>query len=197
MEKLIPDWNLNDVHYFTIEYFDKLKKPFTEETMIDILIKQPDRFSIYYAILALRKIGTIKSIQYLKNIICYKNMDIQGTSVLTIAKLANGMENEFLGKLLLNKEFKQKWYALAAIFYKINDKALPYILEYAINKIKNGKNMPETGGLVLLYLAKYAPENEQSKKIFEKINKEYEYLELVVQKTLKEECPNIFGIKNV
>jgi hypothetical protein len=160
--------------------------------MINILINQPNKYDINYALLALRKIGTIKSIEYIKNVVCYKNMDIQGISVLTMAKLANGMENEFLGKLLLNKEFKQKWYAMAAIFYKINGKALPYVMERGIDKIKSSKNMPEDGGLILMYLAKYAPENEQCKRIFEKVNKNFEDLEPVIQNNLKEEYPNIF-----
>jgi hypothetical protein len=42
------------------------------------------------------------------------------------------MENEFLGKLLLDKEYKQKWYAMRAIFFKVNEKALTYVLEYGI-----------------------------------------------------------------
>jgi hypothetical protein len=141
MGKIIPEWDLNDIGPFCYEHFmKKLKRPCTEDTMIDILIKQSGWFDILQAILALRKVGTEKSIKYLKNIVLEynntKKIDIQGTGVLTIAKLADGMENDFLGKLLLNEDYKNKWYAMAVIFYKINDKALPYVLEYGINKIK-------------------------------------------------------------
>ena len=111
--------------------------------MIDILIKQSNWFDLLQAIMALRKVGTEKSIKYLKNVLLEynstKKIDIQGTCVLTIAKLTNGIENDYFGKLLLNENFKDKWYAMAAIFYKINDKALPYVLEYAIEKLKKVK----------------------------------------------------------
>ena len=149
--------------------------------------------------MALRKVGTEKSIEYLKNVLLdynsTKKMDTQGTCILTIAKLANGIENDFLGKLLLNENFKNKWYAMAAIFYKINDKALPYVLEYGMEKIKRSKNIPEAGGLVLIYLAKYAPENEKSKKIFSKINKDFDEMNKEIREYLKKEYPKIFGIK--
>jgi hypothetical protein len=161
---LIPDWDLEDIGSFSYDHFTKkLKKPFTEDTMIEFLIKQSDWFDLFHAISALRKIGTEKSIEYLKNTALNYNgnrkMDIQGSAVLTIAKLANGTENDFLGKLLLNKNYKNKWYAMAAVFYKNNDGALPYVLEYGMNKIKKSKNMPEVGGLVSAYLAEHAPCN--------------------------------------
>jgi HEAT repeat protein len=140
MDNLIPCWDLEDIGLFTYEHFTKkIKRPFTEDTMIDILIKQPHWSDLFQAVVALRKIGTEKSIEYLKNVTLNyngtKKIDIQGNAVLTIAKLANGMENEFFGKLLLNENYRNKWYAMAAIFYKNNDKALIYVLEYGINKI--------------------------------------------------------------
>ena len=192
MESLVPNWTLDDDDKMVKEYFVKTKRTYTEDTMIDILKTQPNKHALYWAILALRNIGTVRSIEYLKNVLHYKNMDVQGTGVLTIAKLANGSENEFLGKLLLDKEFKAKWYAMAAIFYRANEKALPYVIEYGINRIKNCKNMPEVGGLIITYLARFAPENEQCKKIFTKINKDFENLYPYAQKCLKEEFPKIF-----
>ena len=39
MEIIIPEWNLSDIGPFCYSHItDKLKKPFTEDTMIDILI---------------------------------------------------------------------------------------------------------------------------------------------------------------
>ena len=200
MKNLIPEWDLSDIGPFCYEHItEKLKRPFTEDAMIDILIKQSNWFDLLQAIMALRQVGTEKSIKYLKDVLLEynstKKMDIQGTCVLTMAKLSNGTENDFLGKLLLNENYKNKWYTMAAVFCKINEKALPYVLEYGINKIKKSKNMPEVGGLVLIYLAKYAPENEQSKKIFSKINKDFEDMNKEVREYIKKEYPKIFGIK--
>ena len=192
MESLVPNWTLDDDDKMVKEYFVKTKRTYTEDTMIDILKTQPNKYALYWAILALRNIGTVRSIEYLKNVLHYNNMDVQGTGALTIAKLANGSENEFLGKLLLDKDFKAKWYAMVAIFYRANEKALPYVIEYGINRIKNCKNMPEVGELIITYLARFAPENEQCKKIFAKINKDFENLYPYAQKCLKEEFPKIF-----
>ncbi|MDR2924750.1 MAG: hypothetical protein LBU76_02150, partial [Azoarcus sp.] len=95
MVKVIPEWDLDNIGSFCYEHItEKLKKPFTEDTMINILTKHSDWFDILQAIDALKKVGTKKSINYLKRIAleynATKKMDIQGTSVLSIAKLANG-----------------------------------------------------------------------------------------------------------
>jgi hypothetical protein len=44
MEKILPNWDLNDIGIFTIDYFKKSGKPFTEDTMIDILMNQQNKF---------------------------------------------------------------------------------------------------------------------------------------------------------
>jgi predicted GTPase len=56
--------------------------------------------------------------------------------------------------------------------------------------------MPEVGGLVLAYLAEYAPENEQSKKIFSRINNDIEEMDKKTKKYLQNKFQKIFGIKN-
>ena len=189
---LFPNWDLNGDDISKKDYFKKKKMPYNEDTMIDCLKNQRNKHELYWAILALRQVGTIKSIEYLKNITTYKSLDVQGTSVLTIAKLANGTENEFLGKLLLEKDFRAKWYVVVAFNYKANNKAVPYALEYGLKTIKSSKNQPEAGTVIVEYLARFAPENEQSKKIFARINKDFENLYPFAQKVFTEEFPNIF-----
>jgi len=192
---LFPNWDLDLKDSIDVEkYFKKKKMPYNEDTMIDCLINQRNKHELYWAILALREIGTIKSVEYLKNVVTYKNLDVQGTSVMTIAKLANGSENEFLGKLLLDKDFRAKWYAVFSFNYKANHKAVPYALEYGLKTIKSSKNQPEAATLILEYLARFAPENEQSKKIFARINKDFENLPPFAQEVLTQEFPNIFKI---
>jgi len=191
---LFPNWDLeeNDDDNFISDYFKKKKMPYNEDTMIDCLKNQHNKYELYWAGLALRQVGTKKSIEYLKNVVTYKNLDVQGVSVMTIAKLANGTENEFLGKLLLNKDFRAKWYAVFSFNFKANDKAVPYALEYGLKTIKSSKNQPEAGGLIVEYLARFAPENEQSKKIFARINKDFENLSQIEKEVFTKEFPNIF-----
>jgi hypothetical protein len=199
MEELIPKWDLDNIGKYCYEHFDeKLKKPFTENTMIDILVEQSGFYDLWQAMIALRKIGTKNSIEHLKNVTLNYNgvqkTDIQGTSVLTIAKLSNGMENEFFGKLLLNENYSDKWYAMAAIFYENNEKALPYVLEYGIKNIEKSENMPDVWGLILMYLAQYASENEQSKNIFIRINKNIEKMDKKIKENIQNYFPEIFGV---
>ena len=192
---LFPNWDLDlNNSTFVKDYFKKKKMPYNEETMIDCLINQRNKHELYWAILALREVGTIKSVEYLKKVVTYKNLDVQGISVMTIAKLANGSENEFLGKLLLDKDFRAKWYVVFSFNYKANEKAVPYALEYGLKTIKSSKNQPEAGRLIVKYLARFAPKNEQSKKIFARINKDFENLPPFYREVFTQEFPNIFKI---
>ena len=202
-ETLFPNWSLDyKANDYVIDYFKKKKMPYNEDSMIECLKNQRNKHELYWAILALRQVGTIKSIEYLKNVVTYRNFDVQGTSVLNIGKFANGAENEFLGQLLLNKDFRAKWYAMAAIGLKQNDKAVPYVLEYALKTIKSPKKrdekltlgQTETDDLMVEYLARFAPENEQSKKIFARINKNFENLPALIQEVYAKEFPNIFTL---
>jgi len=198
MKQLIPNWDLDNIGSFCYEHFTKkLKREFSEDTMIDILKNHSHWFDITQAIIALREIGTAECIEHLKNIASNyngsKKMDIQAAAVLTIAKLANGTENEYLGKLLIDENFKNKWYTMAAIFHKANKNALPYVLEYGNAKIKKSKNMPKIGGLILAYLAEYASKNEQAKKIFSNINKDFEEMDNGTKEYLRKEFPDVFA----
>jgi hypothetical protein len=194
-ETLFPDWDLgsDDSSAFAIEYFKKKKLPYDEATMIDCLKNRQSKYELYWAISALRLIGTVKSIEYLKDVVTYKNLDVQGASVLTIAQLADGTENGFLGQLLLNRDFKAKWYAVVAFNYKANDKAVPYALEYGLKSIKSSKNQPEAGTVIVEYLARYAPENKLSQKIFARINNDFENLFPRAKEVYTKEFPDIFN----
>ena len=191
---LFPNWTLDDTDDTGAisEYFHNEKMPFTEETMIKCLKMKRNKYEIYWAVLALRMLGTQKAIQYLKEVSTYKNLDVQGSSVLTIAYLAEGSENEYLASLLLNKDFKAKWYAVVAFNHKPDGKAVPYAAEYGVKTIKSSKNKPEAGSLIVEYLARFASENELAKKIFARINKDFENLSPEEQEVFTVNFPHIF-----
>lgn len=132
--------------------------------MINCLKMKRNKHEIYWTVLALRMLGTQKAIQHLKEVTTYKNLDVQGASVLTIAYLAEGSENEYLASLLLNEDFKAKWYSVVAFNHKPDGKAVPYAAEYGVKTIKSSKNKPEAGSLIVEYLARFASENELAKK---------------------------------
>lgn len=189
-----PNWPIDGDDTSAKAHFARTKRPYTEDIMIDIIKNRPDKFDLYWAASALMTIGTEKSIEHLKTLAHHKSREIQGTCVLAIAKIANGAENDFVGKLLLDREFKQKWHAMRALLYMVNDTPLPYVIEYAVRTLKSRKKMPQSGELALTYLARFAPENEKCGKIFTKVNKNFDNLYPHTQKKLKEEFPDIFGI---
>ena len=191
---LFPNWTLDDTDDTGAisEYFHNEKIPFTEATMINCLKMKRNKYEIYWAVLALRMLGTQKAIQHLKEVTTYKNLDVQGASVLTIAYLAEGSENEYLASLLLNKDFKAKWYSVVSFNHKPDGKAVPYAAEYGFKTIKSSKNKPEAGSLIVEYLARFASENELAKKIFARINKDFENLSPKEQEVFTVNFPHIF-----
>ena len=191
---LFPNWTLDEIDETGAisEYFHNEKMPFTEDTMINCLKMKRNKYEIYWSVLALRMLGTQKAIQYLKEVTTYKNLDVQDASVLTIAYLAEGTENKYLASLLLNQDFKAKWYAVVAFNYKPDGEAVPYAAEYGLKRIKSSNNKPEAGSLIVEYLARYAPENELAKKIFARINKDFENLSPKEQEVFTANFPHIF-----
>lgn len=191
---LFIDWELNETDEtgFIQDYFREKKLPFTEQTMLDCLAQQNDKYELYWAILALRMVGTARCIEPLKQVVTYPNLDVQGLSVMTIAQFANGTENEFLAGLLLEKAFKAKWYAVWSFNFKADDKAVPYAITYGLKTIKSVKNISEVGCLIVEYLARFAPENEDSKKIFARINKNFDDLPATEKEVFEGQFPNIF-----
>jgi hypothetical protein len=91
------------------KWFEYDKRPYTKQAMMDILFNQSSLYDMADAIMALASSfadDKKETIEYIKNFVCYKNMDIQAVSVLSIGILANGTENKFFGELLLNKEYR-------------------------------------------------------------------------------------------
>lgn len=192
---LFPNWELDedDETGFIRDYFEEKKLPFTEETMIHCLSQQNNKHELYWAILALRMIGTKRCIEPLKKVATYPNLDVQGLSVMTIAKFANGTENEFLAGLLLDKAFKAKWYAVYAFNFKANNHAVTHAITYGLKTIKSAKNKPEAGSLIVEYLARFAPENTEAKKIFARINHDFDQLSAEEKSVFSTQFPHIFG----
>ena len=123
---------------------------------------------------------------------------MQGSAALTIAFLAGGGENGFLGSLLVSKEYCAKFYAMTGILYKEDaaHSALPLVLEYSARATKGGKALAKTPceGLDWLYLARYGAHLPRAQEIFDKINKNRKYVDENVFTRLAGEFPQIFTI---
>ena len=158
-----------------------------------------DKFDLLWATIALRELGTTHAIYALKSIVKFKSLDVQGNAALTIAFLADDGENGFLASLLASKDYRAKFYAMTGILYKEDGahSALPFVLEYSAKASKGGKALAKTPceGLDWLYLARYGSHLPRAQEIFDKINKNKEYVNENIFTALAGEFGQIFRTK--
>ncbi len=180
------------------DHFKSRKIPYDESNLIEVLQSSQDKFDLLWATIALRELGTVRAIPALKCAAKFKSLDVQGNAALTTAFLADGVENGFLASLLSCKEYRAKFYAMTGILYKEDGahSALPFVLEYSARATKGGKALSKTPceGLDWLYLARYGAHLPQAQEVFDKINKNREYVDENVFARLAGEFPQIFTI---
>ncbi|WP_298946498.1 hypothetical protein [uncultured Campylobacter sp.] len=180
------------------DHFKSRKIPYDESNLIEVLQSSQDKFDLLWATIALRELGTVRAIPALKCAAKFKSLDVQGNAALTTAFLADGVENGFLASLLSCKEYRAKFYAMTGILYKEDGahSALPFVLEYSARATKGGKALSKTPceGLDWLYLARYGAHLPLAQEVFDKINKNREYVDENVFARLAGEFPQIFTI---
>ena len=180
------------------DHFKSRKIPYDESNLIEVLQSSQDKFDLLWATIALRELGTVRAIPALKCAAKFKSLDVQGNAALTTAFLADGVENGFLASLLSCKEYRAKFYAMTGILYKEDGahSALPFVLEYSAKASKGGKALAKTPceGLDWLYLARYGAHLPLAQEVFDKINKNREYVDENVFARLAGEFPQIFTI---
>nr|WP_314786992.1 hypothetical protein [uncultured Campylobacter sp.] len=180
------------------DHFKSRKIPYDESNLIEVLQSSQDKFDLLWATVALRELGTVRAIPALKCAAKFKSLDVQGNAALTTAFLADGVENGFLASLLSCKEYRAKFYAMTGILYKEDGahSALPFVLEYSARATKGGKALSKTPceGLDWLYLARYGAHLPLAQEVFDKINKNREYVDENVFARLAGEFPQIFTI---
>ena len=181
------------------DHFKSRKITYDESNLIEVLQSSQDKFDLLWATIALRELGTTHAISALKSTVKFKSLDVQGNAALTIAFLADGGENGFLASLLSCKEYRAKFYAMTGILYKEDaaHSALPFVLEYSAKATKGGKALAKTAceGLDWLYLARYGSHLPRAQEIFDKINKNKEYVNENIFAALAGEFGQIFRTK--
>ena len=182
-----------------VDHFKSRKITYDESNLIEVLQSSQDKFDLLWATIALRELGTTHAIYALKSIVKFKSLDVQGNAALTTAFLAGGDENGFLASLLVSKEYRAKFYAMTGILYKEDaaHSALPFVLEYSAKASKGGKALAKTPceGLDWLYLARYGSHLPRAQEIFDKINKNKEYVNENIFTALAGEFGQIFRTK--
>ena len=204
MQKLdchVSEWfgRMRERNEAAADHFKSRKIPYDESNLIEGLQSSQDKFDLLWATIALRELGTTRAISALKSIVKFKSLDVQGNAALTTAFLADGGENGFLASLLASKDYRAKFYAMTGILYKEDaaHSALPFVLEYSAKATKGGKALAKTPceGLDWLYLARYGSHLPRAQEIFDKINKNKEYVNENIFTALAGEFGQIFRTK--
>lgn len=175
------EWMLKD--------FKKKKISFDEQSMISILEDENSTFHLKQdAGIALREIGTKKSLNALKNCIHLGNKDLQAICILTIAQIGQSDFTEYILSLLNEKRI-QIAYVLWALFAIDDKKAISEVEKFVESRMKidkrpNSKKLsPVHHGIVLI--ENYGQESELRAKILDFYNSNWEKLNIQQQNILR------------
>jgi hypothetical protein len=147
-------------------YFKRKKVPYQEESLIDVLDDSAmGKMAVYWAVLALRDVGTATCVPALKRKLRYPMRDVKDCSILTIAHIAGATETEFYVEALRDKR-TQKACPLWAILDAADERAIEAVLEYADKEIRALKTNRPNAGLIFAvqYLRKNLEKDDRVEK---------------------------------
>jgi len=127
---------------------------------------------VYWAILALRKYGTERSIPVLKKLLHFPKQDVKACSILTIAQIAGAAQSETYAKALLDPKYPEKGYALWAIHAAADERAIDAVAKYIksnLSKIRRDKLSIGTYGMGVEYLLNNLSSSKEATELLKKL----------------------------
>ncbi|HMQ74790.1 MAG TPA: hypothetical protein PKE21_08145 [Flavobacteriales bacterium] len=106
----------------------------TEDFFIDVLRSSQDKYDLNYAAQALRAVGTVRAVPFLKPLVHFTNNDVRAIVLLTVAHIARGAESRWYSELLVDPKFRMKDYAIWAIQEAGDESALEAVEGYFTDK---------------------------------------------------------------
>ncbi len=138
--------------------------PFTEDALIETLKRRENPWSVFYAVVALRALGTLRAVEPLKQVLKYPKQDVQCASILTIAHLAGSAETPFFISALSDPGYRPKLYALWALEDAGDSRGIPAVSAYLARQIPRAKTAKPNGSFFptisqgLAYLGRFVAE---------------------------------------
>jgi hypothetical protein len=114
---------------FIADHFRKRRLPLTEDGILDAIKAGLSKHDVYWGVLALRDVGTARSIPVLKSLLHYPMQDVKDCSLLTIAHIAGASETPFYVEALADRRTR-KDYPMWAIEVAADHRAEPVVLEF-------------------------------------------------------------------
>ncbi len=175
------------------QHFRRKSLEWTEDYFLDVLATSSNKYDVYYAVIALRDCGSTKSVPALKDKLHYPMQDVKCTSILTIAHIAGARETELYVNTLLDPAYRDKAYAMWAIFDAADSRAIEGVLAYFrknLAKMRSGKLAIEILLYGLQYLQKFVAKEPSVSEIFSEVKKSWNLLAEDNRKLIAEHVPD-------
>lgn len=118
-----------DVRHNTLRAFADSSSTIPEDPLIYVLETSKDQWELLYATRALRKVGTIKSLEVLKRLLYHKKQDIKLTSLAAIANILKEEGSDFYIQFLEDSKYREKWAIICWIHEYCGDEAVPVVVK--------------------------------------------------------------------
>ena len=141
---------------FIERHFRRRGFAWSEDFFLSVLNAPRSKYDVYWSAIGLRRVGTQRSIPVLLKFLTYPMQDVKTVSILTIAHLGGASATPLLAGALLNPKYREKDYAMWAIFDAADERAIPAVLDYfAKNRAKLRAGKLWAFGYGLRYLSKF------------------------------------------
>jgi len=87
----------------------------SEDFFLSILDEPRSKYDVYWSVLGLRKVGSIRSIPILVTFLTYPMQDVKCVAILTIAHIGGASVTPLFADALLSPNYREKTYAMWAI----------------------------------------------------------------------------------
>ena len=159
-------------------HFRRKNLEWTEDYFLRAL-DSSSKYDVYWAVLALRDCGTIRSIPALKAKLDHSMRDVKSTSILTIAHIAGASETLFFAEALLSPSYREKGYAMWALRDAADGRAVESVLAYFrknMAKLRRGELVNGTLADGLEYLGRHGSEQPATRALFLQVRSVWDHL---------------------
>ena len=174
------------------KHFRKRAFVWSEDYFLSVLNAPRSKYDVYWSALGLRKVGSNRSIPALVNLLTYPMQDVKCVAILTIAHIGGASVTPLLVEALLSPNYREKDYAMWAIFDAADERAIPAVVEYFSknrSKLRTGKL--GSFGFGTRYLAKYRDSHHESRAFIEQIPTYWNRLPAGAREELKKHLPDL------
>ena len=178
-----------------------------EKPLAQVLETSKDQYELYYAALAMREVGSKRSLDVLKPLLYHKKQDLQIVSLSAMGNILKETGSALYIELLEDAKWPEKWAAVASIHKYCGDEAVSVIIK-RIKKLLRRKRSGRTASithdngivkteliLAIEYIDRYRSTRHEVLKAYEYVQKRWEYVLGIERTFLSENIDAFFQFK--